>query len=105
MDVRRQGYQTPSRRAQDRSVRPHGLWKAVHDPGTRLGTQLSQRPLQATEKHHPCCRLPAHRTAYRRRNVIERMLGRLKIGSASRRHTTGFAVNYLAAIARVATVT
>jgi transposase len=48
---------------------------------------------------------PLNRTAYRRRNVIERMFGRLKNWKRIATRYDRLAVNYLAAIALVATVT
>ncbi len=48
---------------------------------------------------------PLDRTAYRRRNVIERMFGRLKNWKRVATRYDRLAVNYLAAIALVATVT
>jgi transposase len=46
-----------------------------------------------------------NRTAYRRRNVIERMFGRLKNWKRIATRYDRLAVNYLAAIVLVATVT
>ena len=48
---------------------------------------------------------PLNRTAYRRRNVIERMFGRLKNWKRIATRYDRLAVNYLAAIVLVATVT
>ena len=48
---------------------------------------------------------PLNRTAYRRRNVIERMFGWLKNWKRIATRYDRLAVNYLAAIALVATVT
>ena len=48
---------------------------------------------------------PLNRAAYRRRNVIERMFGRLKNGKRIATRYDRLAINYLAAIALVATIT
>lgn len=48
---------------------------------------------------------PLNRKAYRRRNVIERMLGRLKNWRRIATRYDRLAVNFLAAIALVATIT
>ena len=48
---------------------------------------------------------PLNRVAYRRRNVIERMFGRLKNWKRIATRYDRLAVNYLAAIVLVATVT
>jgi transposase len=48
---------------------------------------------------------PLNRAAYRRRNIIERMLGRLKNWKRIATRYDRLAVNYLAAIALVATIT
>jgi transposase len=48
---------------------------------------------------------PLNRTAYRRRNIVERMFGRLKNWKRIATRYDRLAVNYLAAIILVATVT
>ena len=48
---------------------------------------------------------PLNRTAYRRRNVIERMFGRLKNWKRIATRYDRLAINYLAAIVLIATVT
>ena len=48
---------------------------------------------------------PLNRTAYRRRNIVERMFGRLKNWKRIATRYDRLAVNYLAAISLVATVT
>lgn len=48
---------------------------------------------------------PLNRAAYRRRNVIERMFGRLKNWKRVATRYDRLAINYLAAIALIATVT
>lgn len=48
---------------------------------------------------------PLNRVAYRRRNIVERMFGRLKNWRRIATRYDRLAVNYLAAIALVATVT
>ncbi|GGE03388.1 IS5 family transposase [Aureimonas endophytica] len=48
---------------------------------------------------------PLNRKAYRRRNVIERMFGRLKNWKRIATRYDRLAVNYLSAIALIATVT
>jgi transposase len=48
---------------------------------------------------------PINRAAYRRRNIIERMFGRLKNWKRIATRYDRLAINYLAAIALVATIT
>jgi transposase len=48
---------------------------------------------------------PINRAAYRRRNIIERMFGRLRNWKRIATRYDRLAINYLAAIALVATIT
>lgn len=73
----------------------------------RLRLWLSERGIEAVIPGRASRDVvyPLNRTAYRRRNVIERMFGRLKNWKRIATRYDHLAVNYLAAIALVALAT
>ena len=72
----------------------------------RLRTWLQDRGIEAVIPGRAARAVvyPLNRTAYRRRNVIERMFGRLKNWKRIATRYDRLAINYLAAIVLVATI-